>query len=699
MKFLVTLSLALAIPVASAQQSTDTIRVDVDLVQTPITVLDKDGHFVDGLTRDQFEVLLDGKAKPITAFERILAAGPRDAALAVRDGAPATNPGRTSATTLGRTVVFFVDDLHMGAEPMDRTREILRHFIDTEVNPADSAAIVSASGQIGFLQQFSNNKEVLRSAVDRLLPRPYDVRGFATGQTVMSEYLALGIETNRGDKKVLDVFIDECLAQSPNFRGQNRQANRLNCEIDVKANARAILMQAGNITRNTYVSFDSLLRTLSRRSGRKIVYFISDGFLMDVGPRGPNLREQLDYLIASANRMGIVVNTIHSKGLNAGTLDASVKLPVDANGRLESARSGDIAATQDALNALAGDTGGRALRNQNYFDRFIETTLNEASNYYLLGWRLEADEGAPSKLLKLKVNILGKPELTVRAPTGYLDTTAAPKTVTRKSPDAELNDALGESTSLTGLPLQLSLTYLNTPNNEMLLTPWMQVASSNLNYGNNGQEAATIRLAGVVLDSKGKVAASFKNQLSVNPLSGSTTDSSGITYSHPTPVPAGTYEVRVAARDEKSGRIGSAMQWIVLPDLTKKQLTLSSLLLGAQVIENKKEDSPQIQLSVDHRFSRSGSLGFWAFAYNAKSDVSNATNVTVQTQILRAGQPAMPAVQRKLVNAATDASGMPFGETIALKELTPGPYQLRVTITDNQAGSTTTQTVEFDVGQ
>src|SRR5262245_7122334 len=184
MKFLVTLSLALAIPVASAQQSTDTIRVDVDLVQTPITVLDKDGHFVDGLTRDQFEVLLDGKVKPIAAFERVLAARPRDAALAVRDGAPATSPGRTSGTSLGRTVVFFVDDLHMGAEPLDRTREILRHFIDTEVSSADSAAIVSASGQIGFLQQFSNNKEVLRSAVDRLLPRPYDVRGFATGQTV-----------------------------------------------------------------------------------------------------------------------------------------------------------------------------------------------------------------------------------------------------------------------------------------------------------------------------------------------------------------------------------------------------------------------------------------------------------------------------------------------------------------------------------
>ena len=33
---------------------------------------------------------------------------------------------------------------------------------------------------------------------------------------------------------------------------------------------------------------------------------------------------------------------------------------------------GEIAATQDAMNALAGDTGGRALRNMNYFDRWVD---------------------------------------------------------------------------------------------------------------------------------------------------------------------------------------------------------------------------------------------------------------------------------------------------------------------------------------
>jgi hypothetical protein len=428
------------------------------------------------------------------------------------------------------------------------------------------------------------------------------------------------------------------------------------------------------------------------------VYFISDGFLMDVGPRGPNLRDQLDYLIASANRSGIVVNTIHSKGLNAGALDVSIKRPVDADGRLQTARAGDVAANQDALNALAGDTGGRALRNQNYFGQFIESTLDEASNYYLLGWRLDADESAPAKLRKLKVNVLDKPELTVRAPTGYVDTTAANKTVTRKSPDTELTEALADSAPQSALPLNLDLTFVNSPKNELLLTPWMQIAGSGLNFGSEGREAAGIRIAGVVIDSKGKAVATFKNQVNVDPAGGgATTDASAIHYSQPTPVPAGTYEVRVAARDERSGKIGSAMQWIVIPDLTKSQLALSSLLMGAEVVENKKEGSPQIRLKVDHRFPRSGSLSYWAFVYNARSDASGATRLTVQTQISQGGKPALPVTQRNVTNSAPDPSGVPFAENIPLKDLAPGRYEVHVTLTDSGAGRTASQTTEFEI--
>jgi len=41
----------------------DVVRINIDLVQSAITVVDRDGHFVDGLHQDQFELLIDGKPR------------------------------------------------------------------------------------------------------------------------------------------------------------------------------------------------------------------------------------------------------------------------------------------------------------------------------------------------------------------------------------------------------------------------------------------------------------------------------------------------------------------------------------------------------------------------------------------------------------------------------------------------------------
>ena len=160
----------------------------------------------------------------------------------------------------------------------------------------------------------------------------------------------------------------------------------------------------------------------------------------------------------------------------------------------------------------------------------------------------------------------------------------------------------------------------------------MQISSRGLTYGDDGKQPATIKLAGVILTDKGKIASSFKNQLNVNPLDAGKSDA-GIIYNQHTPMAPGIYQVRVAARDEKSGHVGSAMQWVVIPDLARRELTLSSLLLGGQLLENAKSKagSAQVQLSVDHRFPRSGHLGYWVFVYNAKRDATGAANLNPPT--------------------------------------------------------------------
>lgn len=704
-------------PVVNAQQpskpqSDDVLRIDTDLVQTAITVVDKNGHFVDGLDRGQFTLLVDGQPRPISFFERVTAGSSREEQLATRSGAdvPAIKAANASQTVRGRTIVFFIDDMHLDPDSMHRTRDMLQHFLDTEMGRKDSVAITSPSGQIGFLQQFTNNKEVLVAALARLNPRPYDVQNDRVGNTVMPEYLALAIDkTKSADDQVLNFYIGECLkdASTAGLTKRDYITLRAGCETQVKSTARSILMQAATVTANTYGTLESLIRSSARLPGRKLAFFVSDGFLLDPG-RGPALRNKLDQIIDAAQRAGVVVYTIDAKGLAANVLDATNNVPLDPNGRLEIATLGAIEATQDAMNALAEDTGGRALRNTNYFDRWVDKVLDETSNYYLLAWRPDKEEEKAPKFRHVKVTIAGHPELTVRAPRGYVE---GPQLVTEtaanekpagekpaKTPEADLRDALGDYYARNTLLTLLSLTYLNTPKNETVLTSSIQISSRGLTYGEDGKQPATIKLAGVILTDKGKIASSFKNQLNVNPLDAGKSDA-GIIYNQHTPMAPGIYQVRVAARDEKSGRVGSAMQWVVIPDLAKRELTLSSVLLGGQVLENarNKDTGPQIQLSVDHRFSRLAHLGYWMFIYNAKRDATGAPNLTVQTQVLRDGHVMLASPQRKVSQGGPDPERIPFGEELALQTLAPGSYDLRVTITDSIAGTSFTETVDFVV--
>ncbi len=197
-------------------QSEDVVRVNTALVQTDVTVLDKSGSFVNGLSRGQFVLKIDGKPREISFFEQVRAGSRNEEAQLAAARGSATDPRRsTSSGALpldrGRTVFFFADDLHLSASSMNQTRTLLSRFIDREMGQNDEAVIASTSGQIGFLQQLTDNKAVLLAAVERLKPRPSIS---ASGERPpMSEYQALKIDQN--DNDVLGFFIDEILRDNP----------------------------------------------------------------------------------------------------------------------------------------------------------------------------------------------------------------------------------------------------------------------------------------------------------------------------------------------------------------------------------------------------------------------------------------------------------------------------------------------------
>ena len=83
----------------------------------------------------------------------------------------ATNSTRVVPLDRGRTVFFYVDDFHLDPAGFVASRRVISDFIDKDMGQNDQVAIASATGQIGFLQQLTDNRTVLHSALNRLNAR------------------------------------------------------------------------------------------------------------------------------------------------------------------------------------------------------------------------------------------------------------------------------------------------------------------------------------------------------------------------------------------------------------------------------------------------------------------------------------------------------------------------------------------------
>src|SRR5215510_6631792 len=199
------LLLALLVSTNALAQTTqkpqdDVVRVYTELVQTDVMVFDKSGKFVNGLKPENFELRVDGKPRPIQAFEQITAGSNEESQLAAARGATTVNLKRPVPLDRGRIVFFYIDDLHMDLGGMQAAKKTITTFIEKDMGQNDQTAITSASGQIGFLQQLTSDRMVLRTALDRLKPKSFLIRDGA--HPVMNEYQAMLID--RRDRDVLD---------------------------------------------------------------------------------------------------------------------------------------------------------------------------------------------------------------------------------------------------------------------------------------------------------------------------------------------------------------------------------------------------------------------------------------------------------------------------------------------------------------
>lgn len=560
----------------------DVIKFDTSLVQTDVMVFDKNGKFVDGLKPEQFQLKIDKTQREISFFELIRSGGLSTKREEVKGEAPKSSepnpvsPPKTDAQR--RAVIFFVDDLHLAPDSLSRTRKALLDFIDRGIGDGDLVAITSPSGQVGFLQQFTADREALRSAVARLNYRTNTKTDMQ--QPPMSEYIALKIR--EGDEQAIAYYVTEIQKQAC-FRA----AGELICTISpqsakqqVRNRAQQMVVESAPSTDDTLRLLEGLMRTAAQLPGRKLVFVISDGFYLN--DRKTGAIDRIKRVTDAAGKAGVVIYTLDARGIIGDSIDVTNNRPMAPDGQLSGATIGEVAASQDGLNALAKDTGGQAFRNTNApMSKWVEKVMDETSNFYLLAWKPDTEEQKRGKFKQIEISIIGRPDLNVRVRSGYFKSAALPMLTTKKksSKDSakaredDMRPIIDAPVSQREISTAVDLRFVQMPGFGTRVIATISIDEAALTFDLiDGKLSADVDIGGICYDDKGKPIDSFVGRLRIFPKSsnaspGSATQPKRSIYRFTTLVPGGLYQVRVGIRDLKSSRLGSAMDWITVPKL------------------------------------------------------------------------------------------------------------------------------------
>jgi VWFA-related protein len=697
------------------QSPEDVIRVYTDLVQTDVMVFDKQGRFVNGLKREDFALRVDGQLRPIEFFDHVSAGSAKEQSqLTATSLSDTSTPGSEDR---GRTVFFYVDDFHLAPGDLILLRKALLKFIDDDLGQNDEAVITSASGQIGFLQQLTENKAVLRAAVMRIKARSPSFVSDGE-QPPMNEHQALVIDRSpaamggSGADPLLQYFIQRALEDTqgpivptPSKVPSNGSSPVDVAEVRVRARARTILEQSAHFTTNVLSSFESLVDSSAHLPGRKLVFFISGGFYTD--RRNAETSQKIDQITRKATRSGVVIYSLDARALTTGQPQPGEPVDVtEMTGIVEREQKNELSESREGMTVLAVETGGRTIFDTNALDTSIANAVTETSVYYLLGWRAGHEMQTARKSPRVEVSLMNHPDLSVRLGHGFASATAAAssrrsatKREIEKPSESKLGDALLEIYPSKELPTALDLQYQKSDKG-MLLTASMQIPIESLSFTREGdKDKAIADVAGFIYNDEGKVAQRFSKRMALTPANSNSIPDQTFTFKYQAVLTPGLYQVRVGTRDEKSGKTGTVHQWIEIPDLSGQQLTLSSLIAGElpPAMQDAQGQSSRMILRANHCFRGDDGFRFLVYAYNAAL-MNSKPDLVVQARVLRDRKPIITTTFLKVpTDDLVSTERVPISADLPLKTLTPGRYLLRITVIDRVAKLSASQEMHMEI--
>jgi VWFA-related protein len=658
-------------------EADDVVRITTNLVQVDAVITDKDGKLVTDLKPEEVEIYEDGREQDITNFSFNLSDVPstsRDSKpAAVPKNAPPVPPSRVRAEDIRRTIALVVDDLGLSFESTYYVRRALKKFVDEQMQPGDLVAIVRTGGGMGALQQFTTDKRQLYAAIER-------VKFYLSGRSGIGAFAPI---------------------QPPTPGEGGAEVDAANEELN---QFREDVFAVGTLGAVNYV-----VQGLRELPGRKSVLLISDGFRIssrDDPTRNYRTLQRLQRLIDEAGRASVVIYTMNATGLQTLGFTAADDLSGRDMQQLQAAlTSRRFAAfeTQEGLDFLARQTGGIAIKNSNDLSGGIRRVLEDQRGYYLIGYRPDQSTFDVRRgrrqfhRLSLKIKRPGK--FNVRMRQGFLgitdDERPKPRTLAQ-----QLLNALLSPFGATGVHLRLTSLFGNDASAGSFMRSLLHIDANDLTFTKEADGlyktmidvvAITFGDNGVPIEQLGKT-----YQMRISESEHKRILREGLVYYVTVPIKKpGAYQLRMSLRDSASERIGSASQFIDAPDIKKKRLALSGIVVRAQspgqggalastAGEGREEGSAQVSAAV-RQFKPGTVIEYAFFTYNPKLDkASSRPQVITQVKLFRDGKEIFSGKEIPYDSSGqTDLQRLPTGGALQLSSnMESGDYVLQVIVTD-----------------
>ena len=656
----------------------DVVRITTNLVQVD-AVVTKGGKPVTNLTADDFEIYEDGRKQMITSFtyisnvSKVASAtpppAPRDKKVELPPGTP-VNPNEPH-----RTMAIVVDDLGISAESMSLVRRQLRKFVAEQLQPNDLVAIIRTGGEVGALQQFTNDKRVLTRAVDQLRWNMCNRVGF-------SVFTAIGS------------------GSGPSLCGRDSMAitlRSLRFVIDSMGHLpgrKSLVLMSDHMPREDQDEFfgrnfltDGVGRGAETGAGGLTPVNAGTG---NDGPSSLpldsiNYSSALQKIAEKAIRSSVVIYSVDTQGLMytgptaADQFRGNARQITDQINRLMSTRSAVLMNRREGGELIAKQTGGFQVRNSNSFK--FDQILEDQSGYYLLGYR-PTDETFNRRFHHIKAKVK-RSGMTLRKRFGFFGVTEEEANKTKRSVVDITNLALASPFAAQDVNVDISSFFANDRINGSVVRSFVYLDAKDMTFTPvEGRQQASFELHGVIFGDNGSLVEQVRRaatlSLSPNDYAHAMRYGMQLTFDIPVKKP-GAYQVRIAARDKASSRIGSAGQFVAVPDLGNKKVAVSGVILGTAT------DSAGQDLANPgaRRFTPNSDVYFVYMLYNAADEKGAPRNLVMQAKLFREGKEVYsgPEVPVKAPANQKDLSRIITTGAVRLApELEPGNYYLQVSV-------------------